>query len=399
MSGLSSERTQKVLVKHLPRSLVSNFMSGKERGFLRAQKIDNVQDEMLKAGIVDFIGKEKEALQWATSLHDIAYINDRVQYKQVFASHEVSKESIFPVLARLDNLSAAKVLNEVGEFNAALKSKEAPLYPFHHLTGALFAYNILRKERQLSEIDAVIAAQAIMFHHERNLELIPYVPAVRLLRDAIKLESLTVENLANNIERNIHEYDRPFFDPGIIQEVREEIIEGHITPEDQEFANEGFRLDAFQFAVRSLFPDTNPDMYSLSGMAREYLRGNGIFINLLKIVVDAALTNNENPELQIDNLRTLKELMKFTMKHDKYSSNIKFIQTGLGIINVNLSHVLEVIEHSLKFRFPEKNYSLASLLSLKAKALEALEKMGESNVVKLRAGIESIMEKDKQAGN
>jgi hypothetical protein len=398
MPALTANRVRGLLIKHLPLhgSFVQDFMRDGECGLLHGKKIAKIQQELQKFGKIDLTGKGTGALQWATMLHEITYINDRAEYMKVFSGHEVSKESIFPVLAGLNNDSIAKALKGVGEFNSALKKGDAPLYPFHHLTAALFAYNILQDELGS---DAVIAAQAILLHHERDIKLIPADPAVRLLRDSVKIESLNERSLTENINRNILIYNRLFFDPDIIQEVREEILEGRINPDDQEFDNAGFKLDAFQFTVEFLFPDTNPDRFALPDVVRPYLHRHELFLKFLRVVVEAAENYNESIELRVENLGSLKGLMLFALKNNKYASNVDRIKIGAGAVDGHLAHILKKIEGSIKACPSEEFPSLAELLFMKAKVLDALERIEEGNTIRLQAGIELIKKGDPEAGN
>ena len=403
MSGTSLERTQNVLAKHLPFSLVNNFMKGRERGFLHARSVEKVQQELLKYGTVDLIGKENEALQWATTLHDIAYIQDKAQYMQVFADHKISKESVFPLLAGLNNLSVSRVLKMAGDFNTALKTKNAPLFPFHHLTGALFAFNVLTKEKELSNVDAVIAAQAILFHHENNLIMLPPIPAVRLLRDSVKLESLNEGNLADIIDLNVLELDRPFFNPRIPLGLRQDIIEGHKDPEEQDSVYPDLTIDAFQFALKALLPDINPNMFIMHSMARPYINNNALFIKFLKVTIDSAKKYNESLDLYINNMGSLRGLLQLAMNSSFYSGNLESIKMGGSYVNGYLEQVIKEIDGYIK-KYPSKEYtSLAVLLSLKSQAFGALgndkEKKFFENQATLRVGIEAIMEKDPEAGN
>ncbi len=391
---------QGLLLKSLPQPFVRNFIKDHARGFLQSVRVNRIQEELLKSGTISLTGKEIDTLQWATTLHDITYIEDRAEYLKVFAGNDVSKESIFPVLTGLNIDSVAKFLREAGQFNLALQKRDAPLYPFHHITAALFAYNILRDELGS---DAVIAAQAILFHHERNLDLIPANTAVRLLRDAVKIKSLSEWDLNENIKTNVNECSRSFFDPFIPMKLRKEILEGRVSPAEQESRDPGLTLDAFQFAMEFLFPDTNPDMFALPGMVKPYLERDPLFFKFLNVILISVEKYEENTIPQIENLRLLKVLLRLALKNGKYSGSVDYIKAGEAAVKGNLDYILLGIENSIK-SYPSKEFpSLAALLSLKAMALNALERNKERNAIMaealLRHRIESVMNGDLEGGS
>lgn len=405
MTELTADKIRGTLVKHLPAhgSFVQNFMRDDVCGFLHGKKIAGVQKKLLQFGSVDLSGKKSEALQWATMLHDITYLPDRTEYLKVFAGNEVSKESIFPVLSGLSSGCIAKVVKEVNGFSSALKKIHAPLYPFHNLTTALFAYDVLTKENELSGADAVIAAQAIILHHERNIELLPADHAVRLLRDSVKIESLGEKNLADNITGNVREYSRSFFDPLIPIKLRKEILEGRISPSEQESRDPKLNLDAFQFALEFLFPDTNPDMFALPGIVGPYLQRDQLFFDHLRVIFNAIEEHSLSPRPQLENLRSLKVLFQLAMRSGKYAGIIDNMQMGEGAVKAQLERAIKGIEYSMKSCPSEEFPSLSDLLAMKAEALHALEKNQERNVVWaeaiLRHRIEDIMSRNSESGN
>jgi hypothetical protein len=375
MPVLSVSRTNELLVKHLPQDFVQKYMKDRKNGFLHCKVVADVERGLLKFGPNNFLGDKRPALQWATMLQNITDIEGRAEFNRLFSKYEVSKGSLSPILEGLGKKSVEKVLREADLYNSALNRPVAKLMSFHHLTAALFAYNILKDELGS---DAVIAAQAILFHHENNIGLIPHIPVVRLLRDAVKLEDLGKWRMTDCITKNVADKKRYYFNQEIPIDLRIDVVEGRSTPEKQEFEGQGFKLDAFQFALKLLFIDTNPNMFALPKMADPYLRRHKHFNDLLGVVINAAEEQNKNTYLQIYNLDELKISLVLAAGNKIYKRNKDIIEAGMGKVDEHLTdQVLRKIEDSLVLT-PFSD----SLLSMKALVLEILGRQAESQVIR-----------------
>jgi hypothetical protein len=392
MAVLSLTKTRVLLAKHLPRPFVNKFIEDRTSGFLHCRVVAKIERELLTFGPHNFLENKRPALQWATMLQNVTNFEGRTTYNKLFGKYEVSERSLSPILADLDDESACRVLYEAEAFNSALGGPHGKLRPFHNLTAALFAYNVLQEE--LGVANAVMAAQAILFHHETNVDLIPDIPVVRLLRDAAKLENLGKWSLTENIANNVDNLNRPFFNFDIPLELRIELLEGHSIPEKQAYENSELTFDAFQFALKFLFHDTNPNSFALPNMVGPYLRKHQLFVNFTDVAIDAAQRYNKTTELQIMNLDTIKELMQLAVQNTKYAKMVDLIGIGSAAVDKSLNFILNGIDDSLKIYSHNGFASYARLLALKALALEALGRHEEAEVVmahaNLRNGINSI---------
>ncbi len=367
-------------------------MKDKAHGFPHAKTVYNIQQNLLEYGKISLTENENNVLQCATMLHDITMIGSPVEYMKVFADHiDVSKNSLSQLLTGLDGYCSSSVFISAGYFKSALQNPDENLCRFHHLTAALFAYKILQEE--LGSVDAKIAAWAILFHHESKLDQIPGDPVVRLLRDSVKIHSLDELSLCKNISKYVVNYERPFFNPAIQQKLRIDVLEGRKIPDEQELENSELKLDAFQFALKTLFLDTNPNMFALPEIAGPYLQDHDVFTRLLNRVILSAEQHKKTSESQIENLELLKMLLSHAMKSSNYSSNVEMIAKGLEVVDIHLRMTLDQIETDLKCNPP----SIEGLF-LKARTLQAMEDLKASNDAYaeafLQQGLEFIKQRD-----
>jgi hypothetical protein len=360
---------------------------GERSGFRRSKGIIKVQNELLSFDINNTINlsrRDRYLLRLATTLHNVADIESRREFKTIFAKHiNVSKESLSPILTGLKKNSMEKVLYEAYLFNSALKKPHEKLWPFHDLIAAMFAYNALKDE--LGNVDAKIAAWAILFHHESNLKLIPDISIVQLLRDTVKLEGLEKKSLTGSIARNMTDLKRPFFNPDIPLNLRIEALEGRNFPEKQAYENPELTFDAFHFAMKLLFHDTDPNMFALPKLAEPYLREHKLFNEFMGVIINAADICNKTTDLQIRTLDMLKALLQTASRNGRYKKNIDLIRMGVKTVNGSLHSVIKWIDGSLTLYSSNASISYADLLLLKAKALDILGNTKESDKVKALA--------------
>lgn len=313
------------------RAFVDRFKLDRGHGIPHGVKVFDIAKEMVDLSGIELERKQFDSLQCASLLHDIADIKDAAEYRSVFGNLKVTNDAILPIVEGVQSESKENAYQQISEFNMAL-SQGRNLRPFHNLTGSLFADNLLSNSyegdaiKEKFNIDDKTVAQAIFYHSERKLELIPNNIVVRLLRDADKIEGLDLQRL---IDINT-KAGRVFFDPSIPFSLRVEMLSGRIRPEEQEARDPGLKLDTFQFAgVRSLFLDTNPDMYALPDIANTYLRKHELFNTYLEQIIAATGQYNTTlPELQERNLRVLYDLLLIAENDDRYARNVDLINNG-----------------------------------------------------------------------
>ena len=372
MPVLSVNRTKKLLGRNrLPGPFVQKFMGDRTSGFYHCKVVANIERGLLKFGPKSFLENKLPVLQWATMLQNITNVEGRTEYKNIFGKYEVSEKTLAPILDGLSRKSADKVLCDAELFNAALSRPIDRALPFHNLTAAVFAHKVLRKE--LGNEDAVLAAQAILFHHEKHLELIPRSPVVLLLRDAVKLEDLGTWSLTESIKNNMEKHRWPFYNPALPLDLRVDMIENFTVPEKQAFENPDLTFDAFHFALKFLFLDTNPNTFALPKMVDPYLRKHHLFNDFLSVIINASEEHNKSTMMQIKNLDELRVTLLLSTINKAYKKNVDIITMGIKTIEDHMANnILRKIETSLQLT----PYS-ESLLSMKIFVLQMLGREDE----------------------
>ncbi|EKD53076.1 MAG: hypothetical protein ACD_61C00163G0002 [uncultured bacterium] len=256
---------------------VEKYLLDTAHGFTHAEKVFETAKKLL--GLIETPAKTEgliPSLELACVLHDFAGLK-----LDTLPSDEISSilNKIYPELGEKITQQELNKFLVVGEYGITQEivnhfqsqiaqlstaQNEVSVRQFHHLSGAILAYNLLAGNPIFAGkvVDAKLVALAVLSHNEIDLNFAPKQPVGDVLMDADKLAEFDVVRM---IDININKVKRSLFDSGIPRRVRIEALIDHRGAEeielDPSFGKTGKWLDTFQFSMLKLVSNLSDTIY------------------------------------------------------------------------------------------------------------------------------------------
>lgn len=257
-------------------SYIERYLQDYGHGFGHAAKVFTISEKLLHISEENRVSEFLPSLAISSLLHDFTGL--ALEHSTPTQSNSLL-DQIYPKLQTLITpqvldkflvLGEYKINNDTYDHFQGLislflqSSDETTFRKYHHLTGAVLAYTLLKDNPTFGGevVDAKQVALAILSHTDMNPSLVPRNPIIDILMDADTLSEFDINRM---IEININQVKRPLFDDTVPWEARREMLidqrDGEPIELDPKYGQSGRWLDTFEYTIVKLISNLTDRIY------------------------------------------------------------------------------------------------------------------------------------------
>jgi hypothetical protein len=255
---------------------IERYLQDYGHGFAHSVKVFTISEKLLHISEENQISELLPSLAIASVLHDFTGLalehstttQTNSLLDQIYPKLQTSITS--QVLDRFLVLGENGINKDIydhfqGLMSSFLKSSDETTFrKYHHLTGAVLAYILLKDKSTFGGevVDPKHVALAVLSHTEMNPTLVPRHLVIDILMDADTLSEFDINRM---IEININQVKRPLFDGSIPWEARREMLidqrDGEPIELDHKYGRTGRWLDTFEYTIVKLVSNLTDRIY------------------------------------------------------------------------------------------------------------------------------------------